>query len=79
MHATWRRTPTGWQLLARIDRDALGSADAPIGLDVIVNEMPPWRERRRGQLLLSGGGGWAFLRGDRQDADRLLPFVIGND
>jgi hypothetical protein len=76
--ASWRRTPTGWQLLGRINRDALGVADAPFGLDVIVNEMPPWRERRRGQLVLSGGGGWAYLRGDRQDADRLIPMVIGN-
>ena len=76
LRASWRRTTTGWQLLARIDRETLGPTESPIGLDVIVNEMPPWRERRRGQLVLSGGGGWAYLRGDRQDADRLIPMVI---
>jgi hypothetical protein len=78
LRASWRRTPTGWQLLARIDRDALGPAGSAIGLDVIVNEMPRWRERRRGQLVLSGGGGWAYLRGDRQDADQLVPMVLAN-
>lgn len=75
--ASWRRTATGWQLLARIDRDTLGPAGSYIGLDVTVNEMPRWRERRRGQLVLSGGAGdWAYLRGDRQDAGRLIPLVV---
>jgi hypothetical protein len=44
---------------------------------VVVNEMPRGRERRRGQLVLSGAGaGWAYLRGDRQDAGRLIPLVL---
>ena len=29
------------------------------------------RERRSGQLVWSGGGGWVFLRGDRQDPASL--------
>ena len=79
LHASWRRTAEGWQLLARIERQALGPADSPIGLDVIVNEMPRSRERRRGQLVLSGAANdWAWLRGDRQDADRLLALVVKN-
>jgi hypothetical protein len=77
LRASWRRTATGWQLLARIDRGGFGPAESHIGLDVIVNEMPRWRERRRGQLVLSGGAaGWAYLRGDRQDAGRLIPLVV---
>jgi hypothetical protein len=76
MHAQWNRTSYGWQLLARIDRKELGVA---IGLDVIVNEMPSTRERRRGQLVMSAKApGWAYLRGDRQDIDQLIPMTIEN-
>jgi heparinase II/III-like protein len=38
-----------------------------IGFDLVVNQMLPGRERRAGQLVWSGGGGWVWLRGDRQD------------
>jgi hypothetical protein len=74
---SWRRAARGWQLLARVRRDALGARDSRLRLDVIVNEMPRGRERRRGQLVLSGrGSGWAYLRGDRQDRDALIPVVV---
>ena len=77
MSASWRPAPAGWQLLVRIGRAALGPRDATLGLDVVVNEMPSSRERRRGQLVLSGSNGdWAYLRGDRQDANRLMPMVV---
>jgi hypothetical protein len=33
--------------------------------------MQPGRERRAGQLVWSGGGGWVYLRGDRQSAADL--------
>lgn len=78
LRASWRRTKSGWQLLARIAREAVGPFDAVFRLDVIVNEMPRWRERRRGQLVLSGGNDWAYLRGDRQDPERLIPMVVQN-
>jgi hypothetical protein len=79
LDATWSRTEQQWTLLVRIPRNALGAPDAQFGLDVIVNEMPPGRERRRGQLVLSGAGsGWAWLRGDRQDRDALLPMRVGD-
>jgi len=75
--ASWLRTPTGWSLLARIDRRTLGKA---LALDVIINEMPGWRERRRGQLVMSGARGEsAYLRGDRQDLARLIPMVFRNE
>ena len=38
---------------------------------LIVNEMLPGRMRRVGQLVWSGGGGWLWLRGDRQDPARF--------
>jgi hypothetical protein len=49
----------------------------PNAIDVIVNEMPAGRERRRGQLVLSGShGDFVYLRGDRQDADRLITLRV---
>jgi hypothetical protein len=39
-----------------------------IPFDLLVNEMLPGRLRRAGQLVWSGGGGWVYLRGDRQPA-----------
>jgi hypothetical protein len=45
-------------------------------MDLIVNEMATGRMRRRGQLVLSGGGGWIYLQGDRQSPARFLPIVI---
>ena len=80
MHASWSPTPTGWSMSIRIARDALGPRDATFGLDVVVNEMPRGRERRRGQLVLSGkGSGWAYLRGDRQDRQALIPMVVRDE
>ncbi|HEY6948638.1 MAG TPA: heparinase II/III family protein [Gemmatimonadales bacterium] len=54
--------PPGWNTRTFGDR---------IGFDLLVNEMLPDRERRAGQLVWSGGGGWVWLRGDRQDPGRF--------
>jgi hypothetical protein len=45
---------------------------------VIINETAPGRERRRGQLVLSGARGeFVYLRGDRHDdVARLLRFSL---
>jgi hypothetical protein len=75
--ATWQPTTDGWQMLCRIPRASLGPPATEMALDVIVNEMPRGRERRRGQLVLSAKApGWAYLRGDRQDVDQLIPMTI---
>jgi hypothetical protein len=79
IRATWAPTAGGWSVTVHIPRSALGSRDANFGVDVIVNEMPHGRERRRGQLVLSGGSGWAYLRGDRQDRDALIPMVVRDE
>jgi hypothetical protein len=52
----------GWDARDRGDR---------LGFDLLVNEMVPERERRSGQLVWSGGSGWVWLRGDRQDPSRF--------
>lgn len=71
-------TPDGWVLRAALPRAALVAGGAgDFTLDLIVNEISPDRERRRGQLVLSGGRDeWIYLRGDRQDAARALPFRL---
>jgi hypothetical protein len=58
-------------LVAEVDVETLTA------IDVLVNEKPDNRERRRGQLVLSGSNGeFVYLRGDRQDADRLIPIKL---
>jgi hypothetical protein len=72
--ATWRPTDRGYEVEASIPLPP-GARD--VSLDVLVNEIAPGRERRRGQLVLSGAHGeFVYLRGDRHDARRLLRFAI---
>ncbi|MDQ6831019.1 MAG: heparinase II/III-family protein [Gemmatimonadota bacterium] len=75
LRASWRRIPGGYAVRAAVPF-AIDDGDI-FYLDVVVNDMAPGRERRRGQLVLSGGAGeYIYLRGDRQPAERLMPFVI---
>jgi hypothetical protein len=69
--ATWRAVGTGYEMT--IDLPVI-----PDAIDVIVNEMPRGRERRRGQLVLSGGGGFVYLRGDRHEGLELLKLDVRN-
>ena len=56
------------------------SGTVPFLFDLIVNLMAPERERRQGQLVLSGARGeWVYLQGDRQNPDRALPLAIVDD
>jgi len=64
----------GWRLMMRWPLSAL--PEGAITFDLIVNERPPERERRRGQLVLSGGGGFGYLRGDRHDPIAPLGLVV---
>jgi hypothetical protein len=74
VQATWQPTTDGWNLTATI---ALPPGTREIALDVLVNETAPGRERRRGQLVLSGAQGeFVYLRGDRHDASHLLRFTV---
>jgi len=59
--------PEGWHMELRWPLEALPKGDA-LRMGLAVNERPPERERRRGQLVLGGGEGFAYLRGDRLDA-----------
>jgi hypothetical protein len=73
--ARWERSSTGYRIFI-----ALTAETPPYGFDVIVNEMPRGRERRRGQLVLSGGAGeFVYLRGDRHEPERLVTLRISDD
>jgi hypothetical protein len=75
--ATWKPTESGYAIVAEV---ALPSGITDVALDMIVNETAPERERRRGQLVLSGARGeFVYLRGDRHDdVARLLRFNTTN-
>jgi hypothetical protein len=79
--ATWRRTADGFSVTTRVALPPLPDASPrgayPLSIDVLVNETAPGRERRRGQLVLSGAHGeFVYLRGDRHDVRRLVPLMI---
>ena len=73
----WGVTPGGWSMRLRWPRAALPfDADGALFFELVVNERPPERERRRGQLVLSGGGGFGYLMGDRRPIDRFVRLVL---
>jgi hypothetical protein len=74
--ARWQPTESGYAIAAAV---ALPAGTTEVSLDVIVNETAPGRERRRGQLVLSGARReFVYLRGDRHDVARLLRFSIAD-
>jgi hypothetical protein len=74
----WQPTGTGWSASLRIALpDWSPRGGDTLGFDLLVNEMHPDRLRRAGQLVWSGGGGWVYLRGDRQPADAFGMLELG--
>ncbi|CAN5464060.1 hypothetical protein BH09GEM1_BH09GEM1_08260 [soil metagenome] len=70
----WESTARGYRLMATLELDV---AATELRLDVIINETTSDRERRRGQLVLSGAAGeFVYLRGDRHDPSRLLRLIL---
>ena len=69
----WQRTPQGYRVTVAIAWPEWHRAHVggQVRFDLLVNEMEPGRERRSGQLVWSGGNGWVYLRGDRQEAERF--------
>src|SRR5439155_4522815 len=69
----WRRTEKGYCVTIGVAWPEWHHAQVggQLGFDLIINEMLPGRERRAGQLVWSGGNGWGWLRGDRQDPERF--------
>jgi hypothetical protein len=66
----WSRTDAGYTLSLRIALPEWSARGGDtLDFDLLVNEMRPGRVRRAGQLVWSGGGGWVYLRGDRQSPE----------
>ena len=75
VHATSRRTDDGYAIEVHVPYRA--TAGAELALGIVVNEKPPDRERRRGQLILGGRPGeFVYLRGDREDPGELPRFTV---
>jgi len=70
--------PSGYSIRVAVSlADLALDISEPFKLGVVVNDMAPGRERRRGQLVLGGRSGeLVYLRGDRLAADELLDFLI---
>lgn len=65
-----RETIGGYEVRLTVPRDVLNRI---VSIDVLVNDMIHTRQRRRGQLVLSGAHGErVYLRGDRQPLQRFL-------
>jgi hypothetical protein len=73
VEGSWSPTENGYRVTLALKPP--GWSDVRLGdqidFDLLVNEMQPDRLRRAGQLVWSGGGGWVWLRGDRQDPSRF--------
>ena len=69
----WQPTESGYRVTVKVPwpTGARPHVGGRIGFDLIINEMLPGRVRRAGQLVWSGGDGWVWLRGDRQDPARF--------
>jgi hypothetical protein len=69
VQGSWQPTDTGYRITVAVAPPGWGPfrPGDHIGFDLIVNQMLPGRQRRAGQLVWTGGGGWVWLRGDRQD------------
>src|SRR6185312_8246509 len=74
----WQATGTGWSMSLRLALPQWSPRGGDVlGFDLLVNEMHPDRLRRAGQLVWSGGGGWVYLRGDRQSAEAFGTLDLG--
>jgi hypothetical protein len=69
--ASWVGTSDGYSMLVAIDLGAQVQLGQRIPVSLVVNEMYSGRERRAGQLALSGGG-WVYLRGDREHPESAI-------
>lgn len=72
----WQRMETGYRVTLGIRPPWEILSSNEIGFDLAVNEMQPERVRRAGQLIWTGGNGWIYLLGDRQDPRRLGRLIL---
>jgi len=66
VYGDWCATSDGYAIVVAVDLGRTLRSGDILSVNLVVNEMYAERERRAGQLVLSGGGGWVYLRGDRE-------------
>jgi len=72
--AAWSPTTDGYSVDVEINDCT------PQAIDLLINEKPTARDRRRGQLVLSGGRGeFVYLRGDRHEQAHLVPIRLTDE
>ena len=73
VRGAWQRMDSGFRVTLGMEWPEWQRAHVGgrVRFDLLVNEMLPGRLRRAGQLVWSGGNGWVWLRGDRQDVGRM--------
>ena len=78
LRASSKLAPGGYSIRIGVSlADLRLAVSEPFKLGVVVNDVAPDRERRRGQLVLGGHAGeFVYLRGDRLAAEDLLDFLI---
>ncbi|MEE8135071.1 MAG: heparinase II/III family protein [Gemmatimonadales bacterium] len=69
---TWTPTEGGYSMVVRCELSRPLERFERFPVNLVINEMYSGRERRAGQLVLSGGDGWVYLRGDRESAENAL-------
>ena len=69
---TWSTTERGYAMVVRCELSRPLERFERFPVNLVINEMYSDRERRVGQLVLSGGGGWVYLRGDRELPEHAL-------
>jgi hypothetical protein len=72
----WARVGNGYQMHIMLP---VAPGVETLRMDVLINEMPRGRARRRGQFVLGGARGeFVYLRGDRNGAPRYLDFRLSS-
>jgi hypothetical protein len=78
VQGSWQLTESGYSLtLAVTVPEWQPRSGDTVEFDILINRAESDRLRRAGQLVWSGGGGWVYLRGDRQDPARLGVLELG--
>jgi hypothetical protein len=72
----WARVGNGYQMHVMLP---VAPGVDSLRVDVLINEMPRGRMRRRGQFVLGGARDeFVYLRGDRNDRPRFIEFKLSN-
>jgi len=62
----WSRTDDGYSIVVTVEAGPRIKRGERFPVALAINEARPGRDRRAGQLVLGGTGGWVYLRGDRE-------------